>query len=54
MYNSSVVCSGMKWFSRFSAEGYETVCIIEGLGQLAAVRDIYAEHAYRAIASLDS
>lgn len=42
------------WFSRFSAEGYETVCIIEGLGQLAAVRDIYAEHAYRAIASLDS
>lgn len=42
------------WYSRFRCEGYETICIIEGLGQLAAVRDIYAEHAHRAIASLDS
>ncbi len=40
------------WYSRFRAEGYETVCIIEGLGQLEAVRNIYADHADRAIASL--
>ena len=40
------------WYSRFSAEGYETICIIEGLGQLESVRAIYAEHSYRAIASL--
>lgn len=40
------------WYSRFSAAGYETICIIEGMGQLPAVRDIYAEHAHRAIASL--
>ncbi|MBR3331406.1 MAG: sirohydrochlorin cobaltochelatase, partial [Mogibacterium sp.] len=40
------------WYSRFSAEGYETVCIIEGLGQLPEVRAIYADHAYKAIASL--
>lgn len=41
------------WYSRFTAEGYETLCIIEGLGQLPAVRSIYADHADRAIASLD-
>ena len=33
------------WFSRFTAAGYQTKCIIEGLGQISAVRDIYAEHA---------
>ena len=41
------------WYSRLSAEGYETICIIEGLGQLSAVREIYADHANRAIASLN-
>ena len=41
------------WYSRFTAAGYETVCVIEGLGQIPAVRDIYADHAYRAIANLD-
>ena len=40
------------WYSRFSAEGYETICIIEGLGQIAAVRSIYADHAHKAIASM--
>lgn len=40
------------WYSRFSAEGYETVCIIEGLGQLPEVRAICADHAHRAIVSL--
>ena len=40
------------WYSRFTGEGYETICIIEGLGQISSVRDIYADHAYKAIASL--
>ena len=39
------------WYSRFTAEGYETECIIEGLGQIPEVRDIYADHVHRAIAS---
>ncbi len=41
------------WYSRFTAAGYETICIIEGLGQIPAVRDIYAGHALNAIASAD-
>ena len=41
------------WYSRFTAEGYETVCIIEDHGEIPAVRDVYAEHAHRAIASLE-
>ena len=36
------------WYSRFTAAGYETECIIEGLGQLPAIRDIYADHAEKA------
>ena len=40
------------WYSRFTAAGYETVCVIEGLGQIPAVRDIYADHAHRAAVSL--
>ena len=41
------------WYSRFTAEGYETICVIEGLGEIPAVREIYADHAHRAIASLE-
>lgn len=41
------------WYSRFTDAGYETKCIIEGLGQIAAVRDIYADHALRAADSLN-
>ncbi|MBQ6456541.1 MAG: sirohydrochlorin cobaltochelatase [Mogibacterium sp.] len=41
------------WYSRFTAAGYETVCVIEGLGQIPAVRDIYVCHAKRAVSSLD-
>lgn len=40
------------WYSRFSALGYDTVCITEGLGQIPAVRAIYADHAKRAVESL--
>ena len=41
------------WYSRFTSAGYETVCVIEGLGQIPAVRDIYVCHARRAVSSLD-
>ncbi len=41
------------WYSRFTAAGYDTVCIREGLGRLPAIRDIYACHAKRAIGSLN-
>ena len=40
------------WYSRFTAAGYETVCVIEGLGQIPAVQDIYADHALGAIDSI--
>ena len=40
------------WFSRFRDAGYEVECIIEGLGQLPAVRDIYADHALNVIAGI--
>ena len=42
------------WYSLFTASGYETECIIEGLGQIPAVRDIYVSHAMKAIRALDS
>ena len=41
------------WYSRFTEAGYETVCVIDGLGQIPEIRDIYADHAHRAIASLN-
>ena len=41
------------WYSKFKALGYETVCIVEGLGEIPAVRRIYADHAHRAITSLE-
>lgn len=40
------------WYSRFTAEGYEVTTVLEGLGQLPAVQEIYAEHAKAAIDSL--
>ncbi len=40
------------WYSRFTAAGYHTECIIEGLGQLPAIRAIYSDHAMRAIETL--
>ena len=41
------------WYSRFTAAGYETLCIIEGLGEIQSVRDIYAEHALRALREIE-
>lgn len=38
--------------SQFEAAGYEVTCIVEGLGQLTAIQDLYVAHAQAAIDSL--
>ncbi len=38
------------WKSAFEAAGYEVVCVVEGLGQLPAVRQLIVEHAAEAMA----
>lgn len=40
------------WKCVFEAEGYQVQCILQGLGELKAVRDIYVEHARSAVAAL--
>lgn len=37
------------WKSIFEAEGYEVTCIIEGLGQMPAIREIYVAHTKAAV-----
>lgn len=32
------------WKSLFEAQGYETECVLKGLGEFQAVRDIYLDH----------
>ena len=41
------------WKSVFENEGYEVVCVVEGLGQLEAIRDLIVEHTQDAIDELD-
>ena len=40
------------WKTAFTEAGYEVECVIEGLGQNQAVRDIYVEHVGAAIESI--
>lgn len=40
------------WKSVFEAAGYEVECVVEGLGQLETIRDIYVQHAQAAIDSI--
>lgn len=40
------------WKSRFTAAGYEVICVVEGLGGIPAIRDIFVKHAQAAIDSL--
>ena len=40
------------WKSRFEAEGLETVCVLEGLGELEAIRQLYVRHAEEAVEKL--
>ena len=40
------------WKSVLEREGYKVVCVLEGLGQIPAVRDIYVEHVQAAMERL--
>lgn len=40
------------WKTEFEKEGYEVVCVVEGLGQLEAIQDLYVQHAQAAIDSV--
>ncbi len=40
------------WKSRFEAEGFNTVCVLEGLGELEAIRQLYVHHAEEALKKL--
>lgn len=41
------------WKSMFKSEGYEVECIVEGLAQSEAIRDMYIEHVQKAIDDLN-
>jgi sirohydrochlorin cobaltochelatase len=40
------------WKTILENEGYEVECVLEGLGQIPAVRDIYVEHVQAAMEKL--
>ena len=40
------------WYSVFTEAGYDVTCVLEGLGQLPSVCDLYVEHAQLAVDSL--
>jgi sirohydrochlorin cobaltochelatase len=40
------------WKSRFRSEGFEVECVMEGLGQIPAIRDIIVKHAKEAADTL--
>ena len=40
------------WAAKFVAAGFEVTCLLQGLGQNAAVDDIYVSHVDDAIAKL--
>lgn len=40
------------WKTALTNEGYEVECLLQGLGELPAIRDIYVQHAQAAIDSL--
>ena len=42
------------WKTAFENEGYEVVCLLRGLGENEAIRQIYVDHAQAAIDSLNS
>ena len=40
------------WKNVFKSNGYEVECVLEGLGQVPEIQQIYVEHAQAAIAKL--
>ena len=41
------------WKSTFEAAGYEVSCVLEGLGQIEGIREIYLDHVANAISALE-
>ena len=41
------------WKSIFTAAGYEVECVLEGLGQVPEIQQIYVEHAQAAVAQVE-
>ena len=48
--DEKLLVKGMKF--NLENEGYEVECVLEGLGQIPAVRDIYVEHVQAAMEKL--
>ncbi|MBR1629521.1 MAG: sirohydrochlorin cobaltochelatase [Lachnospiraceae bacterium] len=42
------------WKSVFESEGYEVECVLEGIAQIPAIRELYADHAKAAIETLST
>ena len=40
------------WKTAFTKDGYEVVCLLRGLGENEAIRQIYVDHAQAAIDSV--
>ena len=43
---------GDSWKTVLNQEGYETECILEGLGQIPAIQELYVQHTRAAMDSL--
>jgi sirohydrochlorin cobaltochelatase len=41
------------WNAIFKAAGYDVVCVVEGLGQLPEIQQLFVEHAQAAMDSLN-
>lgn len=40
------------WKKAFEAAGYDVTCIVQGIGELEAIKQLFVEHAQAAINSL--
>lgn len=53
--NRDIAGSGEdSWRSRFEAAGYEVLCALRGLGEIAAIRELYVRHAADALRRAES
>lgn len=50
--NNDMAGDGDSWKTALEAEGYEVECVIQGLGEDEAIRQIYVEHAQAAVDSI--
>ncbi len=42
------------WKTAFEKEGFEVVCVVEGLGQIEAIQDLYVQHAQAAVEAAEA